>query len=210
MPCSAIIGGTSSCCSCEQIQPDITQQIRELRTLIPKWDDSIKSFTSRLRKPHSRGGGKRVRARGHGGHQENKTLWVNTSKAHMCSATTATRTGPEWVTRFSSWDDLQFRVCIGLLSVWMSGSVMIVPFLGSSPVCLSCPISTCLFLFYLSIFYFNVFILFYYLSPKGLFVFKWETEKQRIWMGGVVRGIGMTRGRGNYNQDTLYDENPFK
>jgi hypothetical protein len=39
-----------------------------------KWDVSIKSFLSELRKSQGRGGGKILRARGVGGHQENKVF----------------------------------------------------------------------------------------------------------------------------------------
>lgn len=49
-------------------------QVRDLVTLSLKWDVSIKSFPSGLRKPHRREGRKSLRTRGDGGNQENKAL----------------------------------------------------------------------------------------------------------------------------------------
>jgi hypothetical protein len=49
------------------------QSVRNLGTLCPKWEVSIKSFPSKLRELHRRGG-KTVSIRGHGGHQGNKDL----------------------------------------------------------------------------------------------------------------------------------------
>ena len=52
-------------------QPDITERVRDLGTSGPKWDVSIKSLHSELRKPPRK---RRVRARKDGGHKENKTF----------------------------------------------------------------------------------------------------------------------------------------
>ena len=55
-------------------QPDIMQRMRDLRTLHPKGDFSIKSLSSELREACGRGGRKSVRARGNRGHHENKAF----------------------------------------------------------------------------------------------------------------------------------------
>ena len=53
---------------------DIAQKVRDHVTLSSKWDISIKSLLSELRKPHRRGDRKSIRASGDGGNQENKAL----------------------------------------------------------------------------------------------------------------------------------------
>lgn len=55
-------------------QPDIMQGVRDLGMLSPEGDVSIKAFPSGFRELCRRGGVKRVRGRGNGGPQENKTL----------------------------------------------------------------------------------------------------------------------------------------
>ena len=71
-----------------------TQRLRHLRTLSPKWDVSINFFQSGSGKePCRRGGGKGVRARGQGGHQEDKAS-KSTSPMHIeLTKTEAARTG---------------------------------------------------------------------------------------------------------------------
>ena len=51
-----------------------SQTVRDLRILSYKWDVSIKSIPSKLKGIGRREGRKSVRARGDGGHQENKAL----------------------------------------------------------------------------------------------------------------------------------------
>lgn len=55
-------------------QPDYMQRVKDLRTLSPKQNVSIKSFRLELREPHGKGGRKCGRALGDGEHQENKAL----------------------------------------------------------------------------------------------------------------------------------------
>lgn len=69
VPCSAAIKDENKY---RDPQPHIMQ--RDLGTVSLKWDVSMKSLPSELRKSHRRGGWKNVRARGDGGHQENKSL----------------------------------------------------------------------------------------------------------------------------------------
>jgi hypothetical protein len=57
--------------------------VKKIETLSLKGDVSIKSLSSGLRKPCKRGGEKGIRARGDGGDQENKTLYINMSKVIM-------------------------------------------------------------------------------------------------------------------------------
>jgi hypothetical protein len=53
-------------------QVDIMQRVRDLKTLYPKWKVSIKFLPLVIKDPLERGVRKSVRARGDGGHQENK------------------------------------------------------------------------------------------------------------------------------------------
>jgi hypothetical protein len=55
-------------------QPYNMQKVRDLETLSPKLDLSIKSFPLEPREPNSRGSRKCARARGDHRHQENKTF----------------------------------------------------------------------------------------------------------------------------------------
>ena len=59
-------------------QPDSVQSVKDLGTLCPKWDVSTKSFLSVIREPYRRAGGKSVRARRDGAHQEKQGL-LNTA-----------------------------------------------------------------------------------------------------------------------------------
>jgi len=61
---------------------DNMQRVRDLGTLSSKWDMSMKSFPT---EPCGRGGRKRKRTRGDGGHQENKAFKVNCMDTHMDS-----------------------------------------------------------------------------------------------------------------------------
>jgi hypothetical protein len=55
-------------------QQTLTQAVRELVILSPKWDVSIKSIPLELTDLCRRGGRKSLRGRGDGGHQESKVL----------------------------------------------------------------------------------------------------------------------------------------
>lgn len=58
-------------------QPDNMQRGRDLQTLSCKSRVSIKSFPPGFREHCGRGGRKRVRGKGEGGHQGSKALYVN-------------------------------------------------------------------------------------------------------------------------------------
>ena len=49
-------------------------KVRGLEIFIPKWEIFFKSLSSDFREPQERGSRKSVRARGTGGHPENKDL----------------------------------------------------------------------------------------------------------------------------------------
>ena len=70
MPGSDIIREANT----ETPKSDNIQRVRDLKTLSPKMVVSIKSLPLGLREPFGRGDRKSLRARGDGGHQDNKIL----------------------------------------------------------------------------------------------------------------------------------------
>lgn len=59
---------------CRDREPDIIQTVRNLVTVIPKWDESIKFLWSGLKEQCEKGGSKSKRARGNGRLVENDAL----------------------------------------------------------------------------------------------------------------------------------------
>jgi hypothetical protein len=73
--------------------------VRDLGTLSPKWDISIKSLPSGIRKPYRIEGGKSIRTRGDGGHSPKKqgSLNQHDQLSHEPTETEAACTGSAWV-----------------------------------------------------------------------------------------------------------------
>jgi len=91
--CSAIIRKASSC-SRTNPQADHMERVRNLETLILKWDVSNKSFHLEFREPCGRGGRETVRVRGEGGHQGEQGHLNELNEARMNSETEAACTEP--------------------------------------------------------------------------------------------------------------------
>ena len=80
-----------------QTQKDITQRVRDLGTLIPKWDVSIKSLPSELGEHHRRGGRKTVRPKGWRAPREQDHLTQHEQISYELIETEAACTGPAQV-----------------------------------------------------------------------------------------------------------------
>ena len=96
----------------------------------------------------------------------------------------------------------QFSVIIGLWSVWMSGSLILVPYLRLFSFSWFALSNFNLMVFVLSYIYFLSCLL----SLRSLFFFnetKREWSQRKVEMG---RGAGRIRGRRNCNQDLLYEK----
>jgi hypothetical protein len=76
--------------------------VRDLATLNPKWNVSIKSLSSWFREPYRRGGRKSVRARGDGEHQESKATESTDESPYELTEPEATHTGLAWIGTRSS------------------------------------------------------------------------------------------------------------
>lgn len=162
--------------------------MRDLRTLSPKWNISIKSLPARFRKPCGGEGRKSIRARGDGGHQEDMVLWVNMTKAHMSTQRQARNA--RGLLR-----SLQV-LCVYILgsnlvvlwgpSVWTNESLFLVTSLGLFSFCLLVSSNSDVLAFALS-----YYILFHYillLPLRSLFFF--PLMRVRKWVDPEKKGGG--------------------
>jgi hypothetical protein len=93
--CSVILRETSPTVDSNKYrnsQTENTLNVRDLGSLSPKRDVSIKSIASRFRETCRRGGGKIIKSRGDRGHQENDLLnradcciYINSQRGRQCT-----------------------------------------------------------------------------------------------------------------------------
>lgn len=181
------------------------QRMRDLGTLSPEQDISIKSLPARFKKPRGRGERKSIRARGDG-HQEDRVLWVNMTKAHMSTQRLAQHAGG----LLRSVQVLSICILVSNLvilwgsSVWTSGSLFLVTSLGLFSFCLLVSSNSDVLVFVLS-----YFILFHYillLPLRSLFFFPNERQKvSRSWKEGRWEGAGRSGRKKACNQNRLYE-----